>query len=176
METLIKFFNYPFLVFFLLTAGTDISITQVQNKSGNIVENVSHSVSNEDIIITYDLNGTTEQFYEVKLILRRSNHSNFRYVPQALTGDVGEGYFAGTGKKIIWKIEKDFPSGLPGDDYYFEVMVKEISSSSNIFTWVGAGIAAAAAAVITYIVINSSSSSDEGNGGSSGLPPPPGRP
>jgi hypothetical protein len=173
METKIRFIStvVTLILISLLVSGEVVS--NAQSKS-SAVENVSFSVLNENIIITYDLKGSVNQLYEIKLILRKTSYSDFMYIPQSITGNVGKGQTAGTNKRIIWDIKKDFPEELPGEDFFFEVQVQEINEDSDIFTWVGIGIAAVAA-VGAYIFI-SGNSSDETNGSNSGFPPPPGRP
>jgi hypothetical protein len=146
-----------------------------QQIKSSLVENISFTVLNGEVIVTYDLNGRKDQLYEVKLILRKENAVEFRYVPESVSGNTGKGYYAGAGNQILWNMMDDFPEGLHGEDFYFEVQVKETGDEINYFTWIGVGVAAAAA-ISAYILISGSSPDDDSDGTYSRFPPPPGRP
>lgn len=140
------------------------------------VENVHFSVYSGLVIVNYNLLGNSSSKYKVQLILRKGSDPSYTYFPKSLTGDIGEGKFAGQGKQILWLIDQEFPQGLPGNDYYFVVQAEEMeqSSGSQILTWVGSGVAVLAAAV-TYVILSSSKSAP-GNSTAVGFPAPPGRP
>jgi hypothetical protein len=106
--------------------------------------------------------------------LKKESDRAFSYSPRNLAGDAGEGRFAGTGRKVVWDIKKEFPLGLTGTDYYFVVKVTPVSSGSNLILWVGAGVAVVAGGVAAVLLF--SKSNDEQPGGSGGFPSPPGRP
>jgi len=162
----------------LITQGSTIMAqTENGNKTSSNVENVSYKVSGSKVIINYDLIGNSKQLYKVSLILRRTSSTDVKYVPKTVTGDIGEGKFAGEGRQIIWDIEKDFPGGLSGEDYYFIIQAEKVNpSSSDFLLWTGLGVAAAAA-IVTYIVVgNQNGTSNPEIPGGGTFPPPPGRP
>ncbi len=135
--------------------------------------NVRFEVSGDKIIIYYDLLAPADANYIVSVLLKKESSRGFSYSPRNLTGDVGEGRVAGTGKKIIWEIKKEFPQGLTGNDYYFVVNVVPVSSGNNLLVWVGAGVAVVAGGVAAVLLF--SKKKEEPASGSS-FPSPPGRP
>jgi len=160
------------LSLFLLTAQTIFSQPTSNSGSSDNVENVNYTVSNGRVFISYDLRGDKDQLYKVFLALRRTNDKSFAYIPKTVSGDIGEGHFAGINKGIVWEIKNDFPDGISGEDFYFIVQAEKVESGSNILMWAGIGVAAVAAAV-TYIIVGGSKGTNSSN---SSFPPPPGRP
>lgn len=175
MKSKIKFFGWViFLSSFILVSETSAAVEFLElQPAGNNVKNVHFSIANGNVIVNYDLIGNPDKLYTIKLFLKKGNDTNYQYVPQMLTGDVGTGKFAGRNRQIIWAVNQEFPDGLPGKDYYFIVDAQEINQGSNLLTWIGVGVAAMAAAV-TYLVVNNKSLSN--NSTESSFPPPPGRP
>lgn len=112
-----------------------------------IVKNSYFEPQGDNIVIYYDLEADPEEEYEVNLFLLRESDKKFKYAPEYVSGDIGEGKFAGEKKKIIWNIQKEFPEGLEGEDFYFEIIAEEIGGSSW-FYYVGAAVVAAGAAVL----------------------------
>lgn len=160
------------VLLFLLTLQTGYPQSNSNTGNSENVEHVSYTVSDGKILVSYDLMGDSEQLYNVSLILRKTGDKNFNYIPKTVSGDIGEGHFAGINKRITWEIKNDFPNGISGEDFYFIVQAEKLKDGSNILTWVGIGVAAVAAAVTTIIVSGSNST----NNSKSSFPPPPGRP
>jgi hypothetical protein len=163
------------LIITLFLFYTQTIVSQPEGtKSSDIVENVKYNVVNGRVMINYDLEGNADETYKVFLTLRRTGNSNIIYTPISVSGDIGEGHFAGSGRQIIWDMSKDFPEGLSGEDYYFVINATETSSSISSLVWIGIGVAAAAGAVAAFIF------SHNGNGSSQekvpSFPMPPGRP
>lgn len=177
MKRIINFFIQPGIItlaLFLLTARASLPQSLLNNSGDNIVDNVNYTVSNGTVYVTYNLFGESDQLYKISLILKRESDKDMAYVPRAVSGDIGEGNFAGQNRQIIWEMKNDFPDGLVGDDFYFAVQAEEINESSNILMWAGVGVAAAAAA-LAYIIVGGESESSGGNSSGS-FPDPPGRP
>ncbi|MFI5236317.1 MAG: hypothetical protein ACHQLA_00085 [Ignavibacteriales bacterium] len=147
------------------------------DKEGDIAENVKFTVINKKIYINYDLPGNSNQLYDVSLILKRISNSEAVYEPITVSGDIGEGRHGGKNKLITWDMQKDFPGGLSGEDFYFVVRAEKITEESNLLMWAGIGLATVAA-VVTYVVVGGAEteSSEQDPGGSGSFPPPPGRP
>ncbi|MCX6132224.1 MAG: hypothetical protein NTU47_00310 [Ignavibacteriales bacterium] len=132
------------------------------------VKNVRFELSGKTVIVSYDLAGSLDQAYLIKVTLKRRQVPGFEYVPKSLSGDVGEGKFSGVGRKVHWDMLRDYPNGLEGDDYYFRIEATMISQSSNLLYYVGGGVAVVGAVV--YLLIHKPSV-DEG-----AFPQPSGRP
>lgn len=112
-------------------------------------ENERWSRVGDVVVITYDLMGSPEETYDVSLVLRRQNDRSFSFVPTVLAGNVGKDQSVGSGKEIRWDYKKDLPSGLSGDDYWFELTAVKIEKGGGVPWWVyaagGAGVAVAVA-------------------------------
>ncbi|NJD22513.1 MAG: hypothetical protein FIA82_07560 [Melioribacter sp.] len=160
------------LSLFMLTVQTVFSQSISNNSNSDNVENVHYTVTNGKVFVSYDLLGNSDQSYKVSLTLRKADNKSFVYIPKTVSGDIGEGRFAGNNKGIIWEIKNDFPDGISGEDFYFVVQAEKVEGGSNIFMWAGIGIAAIVATV-TYIIVGSSR---DANNPKSSFPPPPGRP
>ena len=175
MKRINRFFISPvkFSLMLILITVHAVFSQSVSNKSGeDNVENVHYTVSNGKILVSYDLLGNSDKLYNVSLTLRKATNKSFVYIPKTVSGDIGEGHFAGKDKGIIWEIKNDFPNGISGDDFYFIVQAAKVEEGTNILMWTGIGIAAVAAAV-TYLITGSTKDT---NNPKSSFPPPPGRP
>jgi len=116
-----------------------------------IVRNVRFESSGQVITIFYDLQGPAENRYQVKLLLKRRQEPSFEYAPRSLTGDVGEGPFAGTNRQMVWEIQKDSLGAFGGTDFYFVVEAEMISSRTNILWYIGGGAAVVAGAAAVFL-------------------------
>jgi len=110
-----------FLSFILLSLLLQSGILSAQDLK---VENVRFKDLGEKIVIEYDLMADASKKYEISLSLSDNGGKRFRIVPKALSGDIGRGIKAGRGKKIVWKILKDYPYGIMGNDFVFKVEAK----------------------------------------------------
>ncbi|HYQ86218.1 MAG TPA: hypothetical protein VES59_03140 [Bacteroidota bacterium] len=137
--------------------------------------NVKFTSSENQIVIHYDLLAPADAKLEVSVRLRKESDRAFIYTPGSLTGDVGPGIPPGLGKTIQWDIAKEFPQGLAGSDYFFEVNLSggEESGGSAVLTWIGAGAAVLGAGILAIVL--SKNHSEPPPPGSS-FPAPPGRP
>jgi len=134
------------------------------------VRNVRFDLSGNKILIAYDLVGPSDQTYVVKVILKRRQIPSFEYVPKAVSGDVGEGKYAGAGRQVNWDILRDYPNGLEGDDYYFRVEAIVVSQGSNLLYYLG-GSAVVVGAAAYLLLVKKSTTVEEGS-----FPQPSGRP
>jgi len=112
------------------------------------ITNVYFDPLQDKIIVYYDLAGDKDEDYNVSIVLRREEYSGFQIVPKSVTGDVGEGKFAGKKKKIIWDVTKDYHIDPEITDYYFEVKVKEISGGIAWYYYVLAAVVGGATAAV----------------------------
>ena len=141
------------------------------------VTNVRFEVRGELIYVYYDLAGDVQKAHRVSLYLRRESEPAFVYRPLNVTGELGTIVFPATGKRITWDFTKDFPEGLQGEDYYFEVEAEAPVGSGGIspLVFIGGGLAVIGG--IVAIVL--SGGGDDGPPPpptDTGFPPPPGRP
>ncbi len=136
-----------------------------------VVKNSFFELQGDNVVIYYDLEADPEEEYEVQIFLLSEEDKTFKYTPEFVSGDVGEGKFAGEKRKIIWNIKKEFPDGLEGEGYYFEITADETGSS--VIYYVGAALVAVGGAAALLL----------GGGDDETTPPadvaratPPGRP
>jgi hypothetical protein len=163
----------PTLILLVTTSAFAQSTTENVN---SIAENVKYLVSDGKVYITYDLPGSTNQLYDVSLILKRAGKVEAGYEPITVSGNIGESQRGGKNKQIIWDLKKDFPEGLAGEDFYFIVRAEKIDEGSDFLIWVAGIGLAAVAAVVTYTVVSDESESSSSQSPVGSFPPPPGRP
>jgi len=140
------------------------------------VKNVRFEVRGELIYIYYDLVGDIQKAHRVAVYLRRESEPTFVYRPLNVTGELGTIVFPATGKRIMWEFTKDFPDGLQGDDYYFEVEAEAPETSKPIspLVFIGGGIAVIGG--IVAIVLAGGGDDTPPPPTATGFPQPPGRP
>ena len=133
--------------------------------------NVRWSAKSDVITISYDLIGSPDVKYSVSAIMKSEKDTTFNLIPFSVEGDIGEGYFAGTSKQIVWYYRRDYPKGLKTEEYYFEIYVKPIEQPK---TWIyyAVGAAAVTGGLIALLVKGKQSSEQS----VVDLPMPPGRP
>jgi hypothetical protein len=162
----------------LLTISLLFSIT-LPIKAYSISDAVQARITNveygdEIVTITYDLIGPTTDQYEVSIVFLKKSDSTFTIKPETISGNIGRGAFAGSGRKIIWDFKKDYPKGFEGDDYYFKISVKQIPKEGG-FPWLlvggGAALLGGGAAILLL-----NKKSDTAPPAAGDLPGPPGRP
>lgn len=150
------------LALLLLAQGLPWGAT-AQVEGETTVENVRFEVVGELVRIHYDLNAPLDKVHEVRLSLRREGDITYHYRPLNITGDVGTIVIPGQGRRIVWEYLREFPDGLPGDDYYFIVEAEYVAPPSNIpWLWIGSG-AALVGGVVGLLLL----------GGGGDTPPPP---
>ncbi len=136
------------------------------------VSDVSFSMQDSNVVVRYDLSGPKNRNYKVTVALRRKGDPGFKFRPMDVSGDVGNGEFAGTDRHIVWRMYKEIPDGLYGNDYYFQVTATLLGGGGGI-SWLyyvgGAVVVGGTAAAVIY-------KSQSSKNGSNPLPQPPGRP
>lgn len=140
------------------------------------VSNVSFELIGENIHITFTLTPITEDEYEISSVLKRTSDASFQYTPENMTGDIGEGKYAGINRKIIWNVTDQEMKLFDGDDYYFEVTAKKIESSGGIPWYYYVGTAAVGGAVAAVLLGGSDDKSSSTTTTTTSFAPPPGRP
>jgi len=153
------------LVLHLLWAPLAQAVDQVR------VLNVRFAALDEQVVVSYDLEGPPDKVCKVRLVLRREGDPGYRYKPKYVAGDVGGRCRAGKELEIRWDIAREFPKGLEGRDFYFEVEA-ELRKGGLGWILAGAGIALAGG----VLALGGGGSSDGGGGSQGNFPQPPGRP
>ena len=103
-------------------------------------------VKPDHIVITYELVASATESYEVSLVLLKEGSPSFKVPVRAASGDIGEGNFSGGARQVRWEFAKDYPTGLGGDGFYFEITVTKVSGS-NLLYYIGGGLVAIVGAV-----------------------------
>ncbi len=144
-----------------------------QDKSGGAVQgtNIRWSTQGDIIVINYDLNGPADEKYEVDVVMKKETDPSFVAIPRTMEGDIGEGFFAGTGREIRWYYRRDYPQGFEGEGFYFEIHVKPMIERSNTLYY-ALGAAAVAGGLLVYLLTRNQNTTVP----SSELPMPPSRP
>ncbi|NCS90217.1 MAG: hypothetical protein AUK34_05140 [Ignavibacteria bacterium CG2_30_36_16] len=129
-------------------------------------------VSDGKVIIHYNLNASPDYDYEINVKLKRKGNSSFEYVPDDISGDVGEDNFTSGRKTITWVLTESETSKFDGDDFYFEINIKEIKSGGlSWLYYAGAAVLGGGAAALLLLT----KKADETTPNSS-FPTPPARP
>ena len=145
-------------------------------QSDELVTNVRFEILPERAYVFFDLGGSASERYEVTVTLRRESDPGFRYTPQNVTGDIGPSVQGGGARRIIWEYTKEYPGGVPGDDFFVVVeALPEKAGGISPVVLVAAGLAVAGG--IVALVLSAGGNGDNGGGnGSAGFPAPGGRP
>ena len=146
-------------------------------EDGLEIKNVRFEVRGELLYVYYDLRGNVEKAHRVSVYLRRESEPSFVYRPLNVTGEIGTIVFPGDGKRITWEFTKDFPDGLQGDDYYFEVEAEAPEGVGGIspLVFIGGGIAVIGG-IVALVLSGGGSDSNPPPPTDTGFPTPPGRP
>jgi len=95
------------------------------------VKNLKVGQIGDNAVATYDLVGRAgEQDAELTVVITIGNER--RTSDQlSLTGDFGKGVKVGTGKKIVWNVLKDFPTGTGDNDLSWAVKAVNAAGSAS---------------------------------------------
>lgn len=148
------------------------------------VENVAFQQEGTAVVITYDLIGDPGEEYEVILRLSANRGRRYDFKPQAIQGDVGEDIRTGLQRTIVWSVLEDYPTGLSGSDFRFQVIAEEQGRSA---WWYVIGTGLVGGAVTSALTVfgggsdvatgsGEGSGSSGGSGGGTTIPPPPSPP
>ena len=72
----------------------------------------------------------------------------FKIKPIHVTGDIGEGYFVGKERKVVWQYTRDLAAPLDGDDFYFEVNATKLGGIPWYYYVGGTALAGGLAAIL----------------------------
>lgn len=160
------------LLLCLLSLLLDIRMYALTQDEGEVrVTNVNWTIEEDTIVITYDLNGPIDKKFDISVLMLRENDPAFNVAPIAMEGDVGEGFFVGTGRRIRWYYRSDIPLGIYGEGYYFQIIVKPVSAGIPWYT-----VAVGAAVVGGIVALLVMKKGDDAPATRGELPGPPTRP
>jgi len=92
------------------------------------VENVDFFLENENLVITYDIvKSKSGETFNVKVNIITTTGKNISAF--ALSGDVGPGVYGGSGKKIVWDLNKD--NAYIDDEISVEVFIESELTSNK---------------------------------------------
>ena len=158
---------YFLAVLLVLEVGSSRAVAQDSVK----VQNVRYEVLGTKIVVHFNLVGTIDETYRIRLSLRKERDQSFLYIPRLVLGDAGEVKSGGT-KQIDWDFLSEFPGGLEGEDFYFVVDVELVPTSSKLWYWVAGGAALVGGAAAILLSKGSTTSTTQ----DTGFPAPVGRP
>lgn len=135
----------------ILIFSTVVIVNQKVFPQGKI--QATFDYSDGKIFIFYEFQGDRSKDFEVTVKLKRTSDPNFEIIPSQLSGDIGEGKFAGKKNKITWVLGEDEESQLEGEDFYFDVTALEIELGGGIPWYVFAGGAALAGGTAAILLL-----------------------
>ena len=126
-------------------------------------------VGSEYVTIKYELTAAAAEWYDVRFNLLKQGEPSFKVPVRSASGDIGVVKSSGSTLEVQWDFIKDYPQGLAGEGYYFDIVVTKASGGSNLLYYLGGGLAVAAG-VAAYLVFGNK------GGGAAELPAAPARP
>jgi hypothetical protein len=118
-------------------------------------------VHGREVTIVYDLKGSADQQFIIRVFLYSSRHPDQMRELETARGDIGEGKYAGTGHRIYWNMN-EFPDIPEGEGFIFRMIVE--TPGIPWYYWAGGG--AAVAGGVALIVL-------KGKSDGTHIPPPP---
>lgn len=161
-------YNYSFKIFLSLLFFLCGNLFSQQ------VSDVSFELVGQNIHIYYTLTPISQEEYEITSILKRTTDATFSYIPDNISGDIGEGKFSGIKRKIVWNVSEDEMALFDGDDFYFEIIANKIQTSGGIPWYYYIGTAAVGGAAAALLL--GGSDDKKPTSSTSTFADPPGRP
>lgn len=155
------------IVLAILTAAP----IRTQTKQTYGITNVEQS--GDLIIITYfhtPVGDEPDAEYDVSVRLTREKDKEFSVPVKEARGDIGDGRYVGSNRRILWAYKKQLPNGLPFDDIEFELTIEK---NTGVPAWLYYAGGAAIVAGATAAILLSSSDEEPSGGGTATLPAPP---
>jgi hypothetical protein len=138
--------------------------------------NTTFEASEGKIFIYYEIKGDPDKEFNVEVTLRRTSVPSFELTPSQMTGDIGDGKFAGRQRTIVWRLKPEEEAILDGDDFYFQVTVVPVEEGGGIPWYVYAGGAAVGGGVAALLLLSKKDEGGDGGSTTTSFPSPPGRP
>lgn len=116
------------------------------------MENVVARNDGSRVFIRYDLRGPETGVCRVWIRLLRKNNPAFLHTPLlGLRGAIGDTEYLGTDKTIEWNFLEEFPNGLSGDDFFFEVLAEPVAQGGINFWYIAAAVGAVGGGVVLLL-------------------------
>ena len=112
---------------------------------------VSVEAKSDHITIKYEFTAKATGEYMVRMDLLKKGEPSFKVPLRSVSGDIGVVKSSPGAKEVQWKFASDYPAGVTGGDYYFGITMDEAESHSNLWYYIGGGLAVAVG-VMAYIV------------------------
>ena len=128
-----------------------------------IVQNIHFQDNDEQIVIYYDLLGKENEQFEVRVILSSDDGKTFSIEPKTLSGAIGA-VTAGVGKEIYWDIYRDYPQGLWGENFVFQIEATLIKTKKRAMWPYFVGGAAVLGGGAAYILLSGEEEKKEDKG------------
>jgi hypothetical protein len=160
----------------LLAETVPLSFAFADGGEPTSIENVRFEATTDLVKIYYDLNAPVDKVHDVRITLRREGDITFTYRPLNITGDVGTIVFPGQKRRIVWEILKEFPDGLPGNDFYFVVEAEYVEPEGNTPWLLIGGGAALVGGVVLLLTVGGKNNGGGETPPAPVFPQPPSRP
>lgn len=135
MNSFLKGYNMKvtrkhWLTLFMITFVLPFFSISSSFAQGFVVQNVHFQDNDKQIIIYYDLLGKENNQFEVRVILSSDGAKTFSIEPKTLSGAIGM-VTAGAGKEIYWDMHNDYPEGLWGENFIFQIEATRIKTKKR---------------------------------------------
>lgn len=163
--------NIPELPMRCIVAALIVSLLLPRSAWTNdeVIRNMTVQFDGRVVEIRYDLivPDRTNGRYTVTLHISDDRGRTYDVTPRMMAGDIGRDITAGMNKRIVWIIEREFPTEIDIARYDFRLTAKRQGFNRNIlYALLGAVVAGGGTAA--YFIL--------GGADESGFPKPPGRP
>lgn len=95
------------------------------------VSNIHFRTIDDKIEVFYDLPKNFDSI-QVKIVFRKKSSPTFRYYPKIISGDVGQGIFSDSNRKIIWYYKKEPPHLFTGSGFYFKITAAKMPNTEDL--------------------------------------------
>lgn len=150
-----SFGRLPGLVLVILVLASTVF---VHDSRAQVVSNLTFVQQGSFVRIQYDLDGEKSE-YTIALSISFNGGLSFTYVPEFVTGQVGEDVSPGKRKTIVWNLSKEFPEGLQSDQIAFEVSALSQSGGRGLLYTIVGGIIAGGGATAALLLKGATSTS-----------------
>jgi hypothetical protein len=133
---------------------------QVQEQKAQALV-VSVEAHPDYVIIKYEFAADAIGSYLVSIDLLKQGAPSFRVPLRTVSGDIGVVRASRSARQVEWKFTKDYPAGIGDSDYYFEITLTRAKDSSNLWYYVGGGVAVVAGIAAFLAFSNKTSAQTE---------------
>jgi len=157
----------PSLVLVILVLASTVLVPDLRAQS---VTNLTFEQQGSFVRIQYDLDGEKNE-YTIAVSISFNGGLSFTYIPEFVTGQVGEDINPGKRKTIVWNLSKEFPEGLQSDQIAFEVSALSQGGGRGLLYTIVGGIIAGGGATAALLLKGATSTSSNPPGDPDGPDP-----